>query len=64
MKRLLNELAKHLVNAGGNLDHWIIAAFLSLVITLLVTSLIHASENHDARLDVMEAKIKAMQLCK
>lgn len=63
MKRILNAIIKHIVNAGGNLDHWLIAGLLSLLISLVVTSIIHTSENHNERLDMIEARVDQLKAC-
>lgn len=52
--KILNSLVKHFVNAGGNLDHWVIATFIALFVSLGTASLIHGIERHDERIHQME----------
>jgi hypothetical protein len=61
MKRYLNGLLKHLVHAGGNLDHWLLASLIALFISLGVVSLVHGVEQHDAKIDALEQRINAME---
>lgn len=58
--RLINTLLRHLANAGGNLDHWLIATFIALLVSLGTASLIHGVEQHDGRLERLEYSQSAL----
>lgn len=61
MKQRLNDFLKHIVHAGGNLDHWLIASLIALLISLAVTSLVHGVEQHDAWIDALDVRVKALE---
>ena len=61
MKQRLNDILKHIINAGGNLDHWLIASVIALLISLAVTSLVHGVEQHDAQIDALDVRVKALE---
>lgn len=63
MKRVFNVVIRHIINAGGNLDHWVIAGLLSLLISLITMSIIHTAENHNERLDMIEARVDQLKAC-
>ena len=64
MKQRLNAILKHIVHAGGNLDHWLIASLIALLISLAVTILVHGVEQHDSRIDSLDVRVKALEMVK
>ena len=63
MKKFWNGIVRHVVHAGGNLDHWLIASLIAFLISLGMTILVHSVEGHDARLDAMEQRVNNLD-CK
>ena len=61
IKEKLNEVVKHVVHAGGNLDHWLFASAIALIISLMVVSLVHGVEKHDAKIDALELRVRALE---
>jgi len=61
IKEMLNVAVKHIVHAGGNLDHWLFASAIALIISLMVVSLVHGVEAHDDKIDALELRVKALE---
>ena len=61
MKQRLNSILKHIIHAGGNLDHWLIASLIALLISLAVTILVHGVEQHDARIGELDMRVKSLE---
>jgi hypothetical protein len=61
IKEKLNEVIEHIVHAGGNLDHWLFASVIALIISLMVVSLVHGVEAHDDKINALELRVRALE---